>query len=77
MNFIFEKMLKLIGIEKLFLMAWNVFYPTLKKKCEESDAEWDDDLLRFLNELVVLVTGAGKKSELADVKKPEGIKKIA
>lgn len=75
MNFLLGKLTKIVGIEKLFLMVWNVVFPALLEKLKKTAPVWDEKVLLLLNELIILVTGKKSGSDDAhpEISKPQAL----
>lgn len=73
MNFLLSKVIKIVGIEKVFLMAWNYFLPVLLEKCKKTETVWDEKILLFVNELIIMLTGkkSGEGDAHPEITKPQ------
>ena len=48
------KVLRLVGLRTLLNLVWKkAVFPKLKELVEESDEEWDDELLEFIDSHVI------------------------
>lgn len=53
MNAILAKLLSAMGWKKLLLMVWAVAHKELAKRAANTeDVEWDDDAVKFVDDLV-------------------------
>lgn len=53
MNAILGKLLAVMGWKKLMLMVWAVAHKELAKRAADTqDVEWDDDAVKFVDDLV-------------------------
>lgn len=51
-------LLKTFGLKKLVLMIWNIIYKELKKLVDKSQNSFDNDVLEFVNLIVVTLCAA-------------------
>jgi hypothetical protein len=56
MDIIIKKLLSVLGWQKLLLMVWHAVQPDLQAHAEKTDTKIDDNVVKFLDEIVNAIT---------------------
>lgn len=70
MNVIIAKLLSVLGWQKMLLMVWNASYPSMQKASAKTETEFDDNFLKVVNELIIVITG----KDHPEISKPKELK---
>lgn len=56
MNLIIEKLLKVLGWQKLILMAWKAVKPLASEAAKKTETQFDDNVVEFVDEIIQAMT---------------------
>lgn len=63
MSIIIKKILSLMGWQKLLGMTWEAVLPDLKKLVENTATQFDDGLLKIIDDIIKQLVNKGDVSE--------------
>lgn len=56
MNLIIEKLLKVLGWQKLILMVWKAAKPLASEAAKKTETQFDDNFVEFVDEIIQAMT---------------------